>query len=91
MSSTTDLLLTFTKLARPINKGIGILNIIIKQPYAGLENEMRSVFEKEENVNIFVDRRNSERRLDKKPAPFERRVSDRRRPKEVMVEASITL
>jgi hypothetical protein len=91
MTLSTELLLRFTRLTEPIDKGVGYLNIIIKRPYSILEKEMRNVFRGEENVHVVVDRRSTERRQSTKPVSNERRGTNRRRLKEVLVEASISV
>ncbi len=64
----------------------GLMYIIIRQPYAYLEEELRRAFKGQEDVRIVVDRRSGERRRSQQPAALERRKADRRTPKEEVIE-----
>lgn len=65
------------------------MSIIIQQPYAYLEEELRKVFDEQGDVQIIVDRRHGERRASRQPSAEERRRADRRRLKEVLVEVAM--
>ncbi len=78
---------TSTKPRRPI----GDLTLIISRTYADLESELRQVCEGIEKVKMFVDRRYEERRTREQPRAGEHRKAERRRVKEELVEAIISL
>ena len=63
--------------------------IVIRRPYAHLEDEVRRVFAGREDVKVVVDRRSGERRATQRPVSVERRRADRRRAKEELVEVLI--
>lgn len=65
--------------------------IVIQQPYAHLEDELRTVFKGQEDVKVILDRRYGERRIRPKDVTtVDRRKSDRRNPKEDLVEVVIS-
>jgi hypothetical protein len=70
-------------------QGAGKMSIIIQRPYAYLKEQLRRTFEREEDVNVIVDRRNRERRASEEPFAAERRRGDRRRLKEQLVEVIV--
>ena len=75
--------------ARP-GEGSGTTYIVVRQSYAYLETELRSVFPAGTgDVQVIVDRRRGERRLAEQPATPERRRADRRRPKEAVADVVI--
>jgi len=84
-----DLLIRITKAAKSSEKRSGITYIVIRRPYAYLEKELRSTFKEQEDVKIIVDRRISERPNIQQAVKLERRRSDRRRPKEQIIEVVI--
>jgi hypothetical protein len=70
--------------------GRGTMYIIIKQAHAYLQETLRRAFEGQENVQVIVDRRSSERRTTRGSVAFERRQADRRRSREHLVEVIVT-
>jgi hypothetical protein len=68
----------------------GTMTIVIHRNYARLEKELRSTFKGEDDVKIFVDRRSGERRKKQQAVGKERRMADRRYPKEELVEIAIS-
>lgn len=64
--------------------------IVIQQPFAHLEKELRTVFKGQEDVNIIMDRRYGERRERPKAVKVDRRKSERRDPKEELAELVIS-
>ena len=66
------------------------MSIVIRQPYAHLEKELRRAFKGQEDVKVIVDKRNGERRTSRQPLELERRRADRRTPKEELVEVVIS-
>jgi hypothetical protein len=67
------------------------MSIIIRQPYTHLLKEMCKTFGGKEDVQIMVDRRRDQRRRKKQPVKLERRQADRRRPKEELVEVTLSV
>ena len=63
--------------------------IVIRRPYAHLEDEVRRVFAGREDVKVVVDRRSGERRATQQSVSVERRRADRRRAKEELVEVLV--
>ncbi len=66
------------------------MSIIIRQPYAHLEEELRNTFEGQKDVSLILDRRYGDQRTSKQPVAKDRRQSDRRIPKEELVEVVIS-
>jgi len=89
VSSPPDFKLIIAKSTPSSEENPGITSIIIRQPYAHLEKELRAVFKGEEDVRIIVDKRCDERRKKPKAVAKERRKATRRRPKEELVEVVI--
>jgi len=73
-----------------VNPGLGehreMTYIVIRPPYAYLEEELRRPFGDQEDVSIMVDKRYGERRLTQQTPAAERRRTDRRRVKEQLLE-----
>ncbi len=82
MSSLPDFLLKILRDTPGVNEARGRMVIIILQPYAYLEAELRSAFEGQEYVEVIVDRRTRERRTMQQPVEQDRRRAKVRRPKE---------
>ena len=72
-----------TALPAQENRG---MSIIIQRPYAFLEKELQSAFKGQKDVKVIVNGRYGERREKIRPTTQERRRTDRRRPKEELVE-----
>jgi hypothetical protein len=68
-----------------------VMSIIIRQPYTHLLKEMCKTFGGKEDVQILVDRRCDQRRRKKQPVKLDRRQADRRRPKEELVEVTLSV
>ena len=66
------------------------MDIVIRQPYAHLEEELRNTFIGQKDVNIILDRRHGERRTGTKSIAKDRRKADRRTPKDELVEVVIS-
>ena len=79
-------LMKIAKATDPPEPGAGMMSIIIRRPYAYLDKELYSTFEGQEDVKVLVDRRHGERRTRTQPVELERRRTDRRGPKEELVE-----
>ncbi|MBC2717807.1 MAG: hypothetical protein HF978_21090 [Desulfobacteraceae bacterium] len=54
------------------------MNILVRRPHSHLADDLRKVYEDQEQVNIIVDRRYGERRKKSTPVSFDYRVEDRR-------------
>src|SRR5437870_2075255 len=67
----------------------GMTYIVIRRPYAHLEDEVRRVFAGREDVKVIVDRRSGERRATQQPVKVDQRRADRRRAREELVEVLI--
>ena len=84
------LLRIFTGAVRPgAGSGSGLLYIIIRRPFAHLEERFRRVFEGQEDVKVIVDRRYRERRRGAQPVAPERRQADRRGAKDEVGEVVV--
>ena len=90
MRSSPDFQLKISKEINSSGRGFGITSIIICQPYAHREKELRGAFKGEDDVEVMVDRRYGERRKKKQPITLERRRSVRRRSKEDLLEVVIS-
>lgn len=66
----------------------GMAYIVIRRPYAHLEEELRP-FEEQGDIRVIVDNRHGERRLNQGRSPVERRSADRRRDREELLEIVI--
>ncbi len=75
------------------NPGLGenreMTYIVIRPPYAYLEDELRRPFADQRDVTIMVDKRFGERRLTREAPATDRRRADRRRLKEELLEVVI--
>jgi len=74
------------KEAHMSEEGAGIMTVVIMQPYAHLEKELRRAFKGQEDVKVILDRRCGERRKGRQATVEERRMAGRRRPKEDLIE-----
>jgi hypothetical protein len=83
-------LMKIAKATSPPEPGDGMMSIIMRRPYAYLKKELCSTFEGQEDVKVIVDRRYGERRTRTQPVESERRRTDQRRPKEELVEVSLS-
>jgi hypothetical protein len=66
----------------------GMAYIVIRRPYAHLEEELRP-FEEQGDIKVVVDKRRGERRVGPGRPPVDRRSADRRREKEELIEIVI--
>jgi len=65
------------------------MRLIVRRPYAHLEDRLRRAFEGRDDVEVISDRRRGERRRGDRPAEEERRRAERRAPKEEILEIVI--
>jgi len=63
--------------------------LIVRRPYAHLEERLRRAFEGRADVDVLPDRRRGERRRDVRTVEAERRRVERRTSKEEIVEVVI--
>ncbi len=66
------------------------MSIIIRQPYAHLEEELRKTFKRQKDVSVILDRRFDDRRAITQPVETDRRKSDQRTKKEELVQVVIS-
>ncbi len=90
MGSLPEFLMRIAKVSHMPEEGSGIMSIIIRQPYAHLEKELRSAFKGERDVKVISDRRYEERRTSRQAVDIERRQADRRHLNEELVEVVIS-
>ena len=63
--------------------------LIVRRPYAYLEDRLRRAFEGRDDAQILADRRRSQRRMSDRSVQVERRRADRRTDKEEILEVVI--
>ncbi len=63
--------------------------LIVRRPYAHLEDRLRRAFEGRDDVEVIADQRRGERRMSDRGAPVERRRAERRTSKEEILEVVI--
>ncbi len=90
MNSLPEFLLKILRATPGVDEARGRMVIIIRQPYAYLEAELRAAFEGQEDVQVIVDRRTRDRRTMQQPVEQERRRAKVRRPKEGILEVVIS-
>ncbi len=90
MSQLPDFLFKIVRETPRPEEGRGKMLIIIRQPYAYLEAELRAAFEGQEDVRVIVDRRTRDRRTMHQPVEQERRKAKVRRPKEEILGVVIS-
>ena len=66
------------------------MSIIIRQPYAQLEEELQKTFEGQKDVSVILDRRFEDRRTIPQPVAQDRRTTNRRVQKEELVKVVIS-
>ena len=91
MALPADFSMKVSKTSTTPRRPVGNLTIIISRTYADLESELRQVFEGIEKIKMFVNRRYEERRTKAQSTDEERRKAKRRKVKEGLVEAIISL
>ena len=91
MARPADFSMRVSRTSKGPRGPIGDLTLIIRRTYADLEGELRQVFEGIEKVKMFVDRRYEERRTRGQSRDEEYRKAERRKVKQGLVEAIISL
>lgn len=90
MSIIPNFIMTIVKASALAPQADGEMSIIIQRPYAFLEKELKSAFKGQKDVKVIVNGRYGERREKTRPTSTERRRTDRRRPKEELVEVLLS-
>ena len=67
----------------------GRMFLIVRRPYAHLEDRLRKAFEGRDDVVVIPDRRHRDRRTSARSVPEERRRADRRSRAEEILEIVI--
>ncbi len=90
MSFPPKFTMRIAKKAHLSEEEAGIMTIVVQQPYAHLERELRRAFKGQEDVKVILDRRSGERRKMQQAVGGELRKSDRRYTKEEIVEVVVS-
>ena len=67
----------------------GRMLLIVRRPYAHLEDRLRRAFEGREDVVVIADRRRGQRRMSDRLVTLDRRRGDRQLRKEELLEVVI--
>src|SRR2546425_9720488 len=65
------------------------MRLIVRRPYAHLEQRLRRAFEGRDDVEVVTDRRRGERRMGDRQRPLERRRAHPRTPYEGSLEGGM--
>ena len=84
--SAPGFLLHVVRVADGLHHNPGRMLLIVRGPYAHLEDRLRRLFEGRHDVEVILDRRRGERRTRSQANQPERRRADRRTPKEDILE-----
>jgi len=84
--SAPGFLLHVVRVADRLHHNPGRMLLIVRGPYAHLEDRLRRLFEGRHDVEVILDRRRGERRTRSQANQPERRRADRRTPKEDILE-----
>lgn len=90
MSFLPAFLVRILKAAAHPEEGREKICIVIRRPYAYLQEELRQGFEGQGDAHVIVDRRSGERRAGREPVTVERRQADQRRAQQEIVEVVIS-
>ena len=63
--------------------------LIVRRPYAHLEDRLRRAFKERDDIEVISDRRRGERRIGERRVQVERRQAERRTSKEEILEVVI--
>ncbi len=86
MSFPPKFTMRIAKKAQLSEEEAGIMTIVVQQPYAHLERELRRAFKGQKDVKVILDKRHGERWRRRQAVAIECRKADRRRPKEELIE-----
>ncbi len=89
-SALPHFLLRILKGVSPSEEGTGNMSIIIRKPYAHLEEELIKTFKGQKDVQIIVDKRYAERRKTQQDIEIERRHDNRRQLKDEIVDVVLS-
>ena len=84
--SAPGFLLHVVRVADGLHHNPGRMLLIVRGPYAHLEDRLRRLFEGRHDVEVILDRRRGERRTRSQANQPERRRADRRTPKEEILD-----
>ncbi len=84
-------ILRILKGVSPSEEGTGNMSIIIRKPYAHLEEELIKTFKGQKDVQVILDRRYTERRKTQQDIEIERRHDNRRQPNEEIVDVVLSV
>jgi hypothetical protein len=90
MSFLPAFLVRILKAAARPEEGREKMCIVVRRPYAYLQEELRQGFEGQGDVQVVLDGRSGERRAGRDPMTAERRQADRRRAQQEIVEVVIS-
>jgi len=89
MEAAPGVLLTVLGAALPPEDPRRRMYVVLRRPYAYLQDGLRRSFEGQEEVQVMVDRRQRERRQASQPVASDRRRTDRRAPTEELLQIVI--
>ncbi len=78
MPERGSFLLRIQKTRMPVQESSGEMNILVRRPHAYMADELRKLYEDQEQVNIIVDRRYGNRRQESNPVNKDCRSLERR-------------
>ncbi len=87
--STPAFVLRMLSVTEGLRHNPGRMLLIVRQPYAHLEDRLRRAFEGRDDIVVIRDRRRRDRRTSAGPVQDERRRAERRSRKEEMLEVVI--
>lgn len=89
MEVAPGVLLTVLGAALPPEETRRRMYVVLRRPYAYLQDALQRAFEGQEGVQVIIDRRQGERRRASRAVPLDRRRTDRRAPSEELLQIVI--
>ncbi len=89
MPERGSFLLRIQKTRIPVQESSGEMNILIRRPHSYMADELRKLYADQDQVNVIVDRRYSDRRQKSSPVNYECRSVERRSPAERNVKMNL--
>ena len=86
MTLQAGFLLRIDNALSSVEKTPGMMSVVIQQPFAHLEKELREIFDGQGDVRVIMDKRNGDRRIKKQAVGLDRRSANRRSPKKELIE-----
>lgn len=80
-----------SKMIRPDEVGCGEMYLTLQRPFMHLEDELRQAFASDQTATVIVDQRVEDRRKTCQPVTEDRRIMQRRKPKEEIIEVLINI